>query len=107
MSLRLRSSSMATLVSASRGKGADAGYLVGGDDLAGDEDVLDASLDHDLSLGDLGGAYTADGATCLNLLVQDRGRLYVLGVLAHLAHGVGVQFGDMREVVLERVEVNE
>ena len=103
MRRRLRSSSMATLVSGLAGEGADAGNLVGGYDLASDEDVLDASLDHDLGLGDLGGADSADGAAGLYLFVQDGGGLDVLGVFAHLANGVGVEVGYVAEVMLEGV----
>ena len=89
------------------GEGTEAFDLGGGHDFAGDEDAGNAAMDHDLGLGDLGGADSSDGPATANLAGGDGRSLVVLAVAAQLAGAVPVVVGHDVHVVIEGVKVED
>jgi hypothetical protein len=75
--------------------------------LIGNQDIREPSLDHDLSLGDLGSTHPTHGTPGAYLHVRQEGTFEILDMGAHFAHRVSIRVSNETKVVLNSIEVNE
>src|SRR5262249_55695919 len=68
--------------------------------LIGNQDIRNSPLDHDLSLGDLGGTHPTHRTTSAYLHVRQDGTFEILDMGAHFADGVPIRVGNEAKIVL-------